>query len=196
MSQPKIMVFHLKELLYTMMFIALGILLIVLFIVFLLPKFSGYGKDAGTVSDGAEETSSTDVESSAGVSSGTVGSAEETGSDSGISQANASSDATAGTSSDAVYYAGIYTSSYVMNNQTMEIEVVLDENHINSVRFVNVDDAVETVSPLLLPAMESIAEQIVNSQSLDGLTAPEGSEYTYQVLIEAIRTTIAKGEVG
>lgn len=203
MSHPKIMVFHLKELIYTLIFFALGILLIVLFIVFLLPKFTGYGKDDGNISEGTEEATYADTASSAAVSgdssddssSGTTGDSGSSDSSDSAESSVSLSDADSDISSDAVYYAGIYTSSYVMNNQTMEIEVILDENHINSIRFVNVDDAVETVSPLLLPAMESLAEQIVNLQSLDDLTAPEGSEYTYQVLIEAIRTTIAKGEI-
>jgi len=158
MSQPKIMVFHLKELIYTMIFLLLGILLILLLLVMFLPKAK---------SSGGEETT---TENSASNDSVQLPASE-----------------------DASYYAGIYTSSYILNNQTMEIEVILDENHINSIRFVNIDDTVETVSPLLLPSMEDLAVQIVTNQSFENITVPEGSEYTYQVLIEGIKATIAKG---
>lgn len=167
MSQPKIMVFHLKELIYTMIFLLLGILLILLLLFMFLPGL-GSSEDKENVSGSAST-----------VSSAVSGSASS-------ASLSASQDASP-------FYAGIYTSSYVLNNTTMEIEVILDEDHINSIRFVNLDDAVETVSPLLLPAMEDLAVQIVTTQAFDNITVPEGSEYTYQVLLEGIKETIAKG---
>ena len=46
--------------------------------------------------------------------------------------------------------------------------------------------------PLLQPAMESIADQIIDTQSLEGLSYPEDTPYTSQVLVETIQKTLEK----
>ena len=84
-SKTKIIVLHLKELLYTGIFLALAILFIILLLIMFLPKNSGK-KSNGTT-------------------------------------ANA-------------YIPGIYTTSVQLNGSTVDIEVVVDENHINSVNLL------------------------------------------------------------
>ena len=44
------------------------------------------------------------------------------------------------------------------------------------------------------PAMEHIASQICETQSLEGLTCPEGSQYTSQVLVNAVSEALEKAE--
>ena len=143
-SKPKIVVFRLKELIYTAIFVILGILLILLLIfMFLKPKDQDDGGDA-TVSQ---------------------------------------------------YVPGVYTSSLVMNNTSMEIEVIVDEDNINSVRLVNMDESVAATYPLMQSSIESISEQIIDSQSLENITYSEDNKYTSLTLINIIDKTLSKAEI-
>ena len=47
------------------------------------------------------------------------------------------------------YKAGVYTSSIAFEGQTLDVQVVVDEDHINSVSFVNLNDTVATMYPLM-----------------------------------------------
>ena len=60
-----------------------------------------------------------------------------------------------------IYKAGVYTSQMTLNNATLNLEVVVDQDHINSVRFVNLDQDVSTMYPLVKPALEEIAYLLI-----------------------------------
>ena len=145
-SKTKIIVLHMKELVYTGIFLFLGIL----FLVLILLMFS---------------------------------------SDHSSTSSAASSDASAEMTA---YIPGVYTTTLLLGQNSVELEIVLDENNINSIRLVQLDDAVTTMYPLIEPALESIVTQIYDSQSLDNITFSDDNRYTSSVLLEAIRTTIEK----
>ena len=107
-SKTKIVVLHMKEIIYTAVFAALGILLIILLAVMFRP-------DSGPQDTGADKQ----------------------------------------------YTPGIYTSSLTLNNANLEVEVSVDESHINSIRFSNLDETVAAMFPLIQPAIEDIAEQVL-----------------------------------
>ena len=92
------------------------------------------------------------------------------------------------------YVPGVYTTSLILNGNVVEIEVTVDEYNINSVRLKNLDDAVTTMYPLLEPAFDNLATQIVENQSLSNLTFPEENQYTSMVLEEAIYNTFEKAK--
>lgn len=140
-AKTKLVVFQMKELIYTGIFIVLGILFIMLFIFMFLPK----EKNEPSAVDSASP-----------------------------------------------YVAGVYTSSIVLHNQALEVEVVVDKDHINSVHLVNLNETVTTMYPLFEPVLESINEQLINGQSIDTVTYPAESQYTSQVLIESIRLALEK----
>ena len=52
------------------------------------------------------------------------------------------------------YVPGIYTTSLMLNDRTVDIAVTVDENNINDIRMVNLDEAVTTMFPLLEPAFD------------------------------------------
>ncbi len=106
---------------------------------------------------------------------------------------NSSSPITTQTSS--LYTPGIYTSSISIGDTLVHLELVCDENHINSVRLVNLDEAVATMYPLLHPALEDLELQLSQDIPLEELTLTEGSQYTQNLLIEAIENTLAKAEL-
>lgn len=146
-SKTKIVVLHLKELIYTGIFIVLGILFIVLLIIMFFP-----GKDKKTAPS---------VESS----------------------------------SESIYSPGVYTTSLVLNDHTVDIEVVVDESHINSVRLVNLNESVTAMYPLIEPSFEQIASQLYETQSIDAITYSEDTKYTTLVLLDAIDASLEKAKL-
>lgn len=93
------------------------------------------------------------------------------------------------------YTPGIYTSTLSLNNTTLEVEVTVDESRINSIRFSNLDESVATMLPLVQPAIEEIAEQIYETQSLENITFSEATPYTSQVILDAISQSVEKAAV-
>ena len=94
-----------------------------------------------------------------------------------------------------LYYPGVYTTTMEMNDTTIHLELICDENHINSVRLINLDEAVETMYPLLTPALEDLELQLTLNVPVEELKFTEGSTYTQTILVEAIELTLAKAEV-
>jgi uncharacterized protein with FMN-binding domain len=92
------------------------------------------------------------------------------------------------------YTPGIYTSSVTLNNTSLEVEVVVDESHINAIRFSNLDESITTMYPLAQPTIEYIATQIYESQSLENITYSKESPYTSQVILNAIEDALKKAE--
>ena len=144
-SKTKIVVLHVKELIYTGIFALLGILFIILLIIMFLPK------------DEKKETMST------------------------VTQTTTNS-----------YVPGVYTTSLILNDNVVEIEVTVDEKNINSIRLINLDEAVATMYPLIQPSFEDLANQIIVNQSLENITYPDESKYTSMILLDAITTSLNK----
>ncbi len=92
------------------------------------------------------------------------------------------------------YMPGVYTSTVTLNNTALEVEVTVDESHINSIRFSNLDETVATMFPLIQPAIEDIAEQVYEHQSLENIQYSEDNPYTSQVIINAIEEALKKAE--
>lgn len=90
------------------------------------------------------------------------------------------------------YVPGIYTSDITLNNTALEVEVTVDESRINSIRFSNLDESITTMYPLIQPAIEDIAEQIYDTQSLDNLSYDSDNPYTSQIIVNAIREALKK----
>lgn len=165
-SKTKIVVLHLKELIYTGIFAVLGILFIVLLIIMFLPHDK---KPDKTVSPRG---------------TGTV-----TGNEAETNGRNDSK------SIETSYIPGVYTTSLVLSDHTVDVEVIVDRDCVTSIRLVNLDEAVTTMYPLLEPAIESIAGQIYERQSLDGITYADENKYTSLVLLQAIQAALEKAAV-
>lgn len=140
-NKTKIIVLHMKELIYTAIFAVLAVLFIVLLIYM-------FGKQDN------EEAAETMAQSE--------------------------------------YAPGVYTTSLTLSNQVIDVEVVVDDSHINSVRLVNINEAVTTMFPLVEPAFDSIAGQIYEGVELSSITYDEESRYTSQILIQAIQASLEK----
>lgn len=143
-SKTKIVVLRMKEIIYTLVFVILAILLIILFVSMFHKK------------DSASET--------------------------GVPAAKTS------------YTAGVYTASMSLNNQNIDLEVTVDSDYIKDIRFVNLDDSIATMYPLMQTSLDSLASQIITNQSTAGLEIAEGAEYTSQALINVINSALAKAQ--
>ncbi len=143
-AKTKIVVLHMKELIFTGILAVLGIFLIIMLLVMFLPK-------DGSTKENAESTGK--------------------------------------------YQPGVYTASVMLNDSALDVQVVVDEDNINSVSLVNLDETVETMYPLVKPAMEELAQQIVDTQSLDHITYSQSNQYTSIVLMNAIEEAIKKASL-
>lgn len=151
-SKTKIVVLHLKELIYTGIFAALGILFVILLIVMFLPG------DSRETTQGASASTVSDIP----------------------------------VTSESLYMPGIYTTTLSLGDNTVDIEVVVDENNINSIRLVNLSEAVTTMYPLIEPSFEDLISQILENQSLEGITYSDDNKYTSLVLMDAIEASLQK----
>lgn len=141
-SRTKIVVLHMKEIIYTAIFAALAVVLAVLLFIMFRPGGSSGQTDTGTR-----------------------------------------------------YTPGIYASALTLNSTNLEVEVTVDESRINSIRFSNIDETVTAMFPLIQPAIEDIAEQIYETQSLDNITLPDDTPYTSRMILDAIREAVGKAAV-
>ncbi len=141
-AKTKIVVLHMKELIYTLIFAGLGILLVVLLLFMFLPG----EKDGESV-----ETMQ--------------------------------------------YVAGVYSSSIMCGDSTVDVQVIVDESRIQSISMVNLDETVATMYPLMQPALESIGEQVIEKQSTEGITYSAENQYTSIVLLNAIENAVSKAKI-
>ena len=96
------------------------------------------------------------------------------------------------TTSDAHYIPGIYTASFRLGEQYAEAEVTVDASRITGIRLVNLSSTVSAMYPLAAPSMEHLASQICEKQSLEDLTCDSSSQYTSQILLDAIQRALSK----
>lgn len=141
-SKTKIIVLHLKELIYTSIFVLLGILFLVLMIIMFLPSKDG---EKPALSDNVVR-----------------------------------------------YVPGKYTTSLQIGSNSVDVEVVVDDSCITSIRLVNLNEAITTMYPLMEPCLDTIADQICENQSLESITYPEENKYTSQLLIGAVAAALEK----
>ena len=137
--QTKILVLHMKELVYTAIFAVLGIILIILLVTM-------FGGDKNETAEPAAAT----------------------------------------------YIPGVYTSSIDFKNRSVDVQVIVDKNRIKDISLVELTDSVAVMYPLMEPTMERLRDQIVDQQSLEGITYEAENQYTSAVLVHAIDQALQK----
>lgn len=93
-----------------------------------------------------------------------------------------------------IFNPGIYSTSVALGGAAIDVSVIVDSNNINSISLVNLTESVETMYPLVEPAMEELVSQIIETQSTDNVTYSENNQYTSMVLLSAIDDTISKAK--
>lgn len=98
----------------------------------------------------------------------------------------------AGESVDTMYIPGVYTSSVLIDQNSFDVQVSVDENHINSVELINLDESMETMYPLLGPTLDELAEQVIAAQSVSDITYSQNNQYTSMLLATAVKDALEK----
>ena len=138
-AKTQIVVLHMKEVIYTLVFAGLSILLILLFLFMFLPN--------------KEKTEN---------------------------------------SESATYTAGVYTSSILFKDSAIDVQVVVDANHISSISLINLEDTVAAMYPLVEPALAELSEQIIQKQTTEGISYSANNQYTSLMLLNAINAALEK----
>lgn len=149
MSRTRIVIFQLKEIIYTAIFVGLGILLLILLFFMFWP---GKGKDtASTTSPSSISTSKKSADSSSGK-----------------------------------YIAGVYSSELTLGESKISLRVSMDQDRVKSVEVVNLKESVETMYPLIKPAVKEISDQLAQNIAPDQVVLSDDSPYTSQLILDTV----------
>ena len=130
-----------KEVIYTAVFIGLGILLCILLLFMFLP--------------GKEKTDSTETMK---------------------------------------YAAGVYTSSVLFQDGSLDVQVIVDENRIREISLVNLNETIATMYPIVEPALKEVTDQIIKTQSLEHISYNADNQYTTVMLLNAVENALNKAK--
>ena len=168
-ANTKIVVLRRKELLYTGIFAALGVLFIILLLMLLLP-----GKDTDAsygTPDSPDDTAAAEMpDNVADVSTGAVADTGNT------------------------YIPGIYTTELILGSETVNVEVIVNDHAITSVSLADASEALTTMYPLLETTMESLNDQLCEMQDPEQVTYSAETRYTSLVLLEAVKASLEKAK--
>lgn len=95
-------------------------------------------------------------------------------------------------SAEAAYIPGVYSCAVTLASEQINVEVSVDAHQITSIALRPLSDSVAAMYPLMEPAMQDLAAQILKSQSLESVTYPTQQKYTSALLLKAIRTALNK----
>ena len=93
------------------------------------------------------------------------------------------------------YVPGIYSSTLQLGSSTVELQIAVDKNRINSINLINIDESVATLYPLMSPTLDNLAEVIIAEQSLENISYNDENRYTSMLLMQAISDTLDKAAV-
>lgn len=96
------------------------------------------------------------------------------------------------TTEQTLYTPGVYNSQVSLGETTLNLEVVVDSSQIKSVSFVNLEESVTTMYPLIQPSLENIEKELISGTSIDEVPLSEKSKYTESLLLEGVRTALSK----
>lgn len=165
-ANTKILVLRSKEVVYTFVLLIVSILILLVAVSIFVPNTS---KNADTPAAPANENN-TEPENIAPTGSGTLNTGD-------------------------LYVPGVYSGMLQLGSSNVELQVTVDKDHINAISFVNVDEAVATMYPLMEPTLSDLAEEIIAKQSLEDISYTEENRYTSLLLLQAIEASLDKARV-
>ncbi|MCD8076358.1 MAG: hypothetical protein LUF27_15265 [Lachnospiraceae bacterium] len=211
-SGPKIMVFKLREIVYTLILAFFVITLLLCLILMFTKKSSGDAGEAQTNTNVTQSTG-TEQENTNGIlnSEAAQSNSDETQTQSNSTEAQMQgnsaetqtqngSDITETASVEAnptsvsgssPYIAGVYTSSVRLGDAEADVQVTVSSDRILAIELVNLSEATEAAYPLVPSALENLASQILEKQKLDGITCSAQTRYTSQLLFNAVSKALS-----
>lgn len=179
-ANTKIVVLRRKELLYTGIFAALGVLFVILLLILLLPGKAADTSGAPDSPDSTAETVMPDNVADLGR----------------IPQSAQTEDVSTGAVADTgnTYIPGIYTTELILGSETVNVEVIVSDHAITSVSLADPSETLTTMYPLLESTMESLNDQLCEMQDPEQVTYSAETRYTSLVLLEAVKASLEKAK--
>ena len=206
-ANTKIVVLRRKELLYTGIFAALGVLFVILLLMLLLPGKAADTSGAPDSPDSTAETVMPDNVADLGripqsaqtedVSTGAVADTDAVldSASGAVDNDGAVLDSVSGpVGTNNTYIPGIYTTELILGSETVNVEVIVNDHAITSLSLADPDETLTTMYPLLEPTMDSLSEQICETQDLSQVTYSAETRYTSLVLLEAVKASLEKAK--
>ena len=193
-ANTKIVVLRRKELLYTGIFAALGVLFIILLLMLLLP-----GKDTDAsygTPDSPDDTAAAEMPDNVADTGRTsqFSDAENVSTGAGADTSAVLDSASGSVSTDNTYIPGIYTTELILGNETVNVEVIVSDHAITSVSLADPSETLTTMYPLLESTMESLNDQLCEMQDPEQVTYSAETRYTSLVLLEAVKASLEKAK--
>lgn len=177
-SNTKIVVLRSKEIVYALVLLVVSVLIIMVAVSLFIP--SKDSTDEKSAQPSPEVSSEVSSEASQGVSSETP------------VDVNAGAGAIYTTDT---YVPGIYSSTLQLGSSTVELQITVDKNHINSINMTNIDESITTLYPLMRPTLSELSAVILAEQSIDNISYNDENRYTSMLLMQAITQTLDKAVV-
>lgn len=176
-SNTKIIVLRSKEILYGLIIAVVSMLIIVLAV----SIFGDSGKnDAEQTAPGEQTTEESESES------------DDSSDESSLPSDSLSGKAEDISASAPVYVPGVYSGILSLGADTLELKITLDKDHINDITLQQLDEAVETMYPLVRPAFDELAAQVIDKQGVENVTYDAQNRYTSLLILQAIYSTLDK----
>lgn len=207
-SNTKIVVLRSKELVYALVLLVVSVLIIMVAVSLFLPsKDSASPAPAQNAEESMEQVPSQLPSQTApqttpagkpqnGTSNGTQNDTStdtQNGTSSNTQNNTLNSTSGAGTSTaQNLYIPGIYSSTLLLGNANVELQIAVDKNHINSITLTNLDESITTLYPLMSPTLSELATVILSEQSIDNISYGTENRYTSMLLMQAITEALDK----
>lgn len=96
------------------------------------------------------------------------------------------------TASTATYTPGVYSTSILLGEHPVSLQITVDKDRINSITTAPLDESVTAMYPLLESCLESISAQLTSGVPLDQVTYDKSNQYTASILLDAISLALQK----
>lgn len=93
------------------------------------------------------------------------------------------------------YVPGVYTSTLQLGSANLEMQVVVDADHINAISLTNLDESVTTMYPLMKPTLTELANKVLAAQSVENISYSTESKYTSLMLLNSMSQALDKARV-
>ena len=186
-AKTKIIVLKSKELIYTGIFVVLGILLVLLLIYMFSDKDKDNKSDAVDAPDQINQIEQVSEEATdvSYISGDTVSDSDNE------TIVIPPSDDKAQSTTD-TYKSGVYTSVLNIGGQTeLQLVTTVDNGRVSHVELTNISDAVTVMYPLITPSVNEINAQLDAGLSIDEITYSGDNKYTATLILQAVKSAIS-----
>ena len=109
--------------------------------------------------------------------------------------ADSSDDEEAKISTEVAYVPGVYTSTLQLGNTNLEMQVIVDANHINAISLTNLEESVATMYPLMKPTLTELANKVLEAQTVENISYSTETKYTSLMLLNSISQALEKASI-